>query len=201
MHEQWHIRHEGTLKMSNEEQGTLLTLDPDERSGRPARSSTSRAATSRHAEPAWAAMPVIDGAATAPAEATLSLEPLRVPITAMVQGTLRAEREVLERIETDLRAELERLRECRVREEAMGIGQTDLYRRAAEEWEAAGRQAALKASSANLLSATRELQAAVGEAGARFWRRTMLAAWLVALSGLGLIGGLCGVVWLALAQR
>jgi hypothetical protein len=188
--------------MSNEEQGTLLTLDPDARTGRPARSSTSRAATSHHAEPAWAAVPVTNGAASAPAEATLSLEPLRVPITAMVQGTLRAEREVLERIETDLGAELERLREWRVREEAMRVGQTDLYRRAAEEWEAAGKEAAaLKASSANLLSATRELQAAVGEADARFWRRTILAAWLVALSGLGLIGGLCGVVLLALAHR
>ncbi len=188
--------------MSNEEQGTLLTLDPDARTARTVRSGTSRAAATHRTEPARATDPAMEGAATAPAEATLSLEPLRVPITAMVQGTLRAEREVLERIGTDLRAELELLREWRVREEAMRADQTALYRRAAEEWEAAGRQAAaLQTSSVNLLSATQELQATIGDAGARFWRRALLAAWLVALTGLGLIGGLCGVVWLALAQH
>ena len=142
-----------------------------------------------------------DGA-TGPAEATLSLEPLRVPIAAMVQSTLCAEREVLERIGTDLRAELEHLREWRVREEAMRADQTALYRRAAEEWERAGRQAAaLQVSGAHLLSAIQELQAAARDSGAWFWRRAMLAAWLVALTGLGLIGGLCGAVWLALAQH
>jgi hypothetical protein len=120
----------------------------------------------------------------------------------MVQGTLRAEREVLERIGIDLRTELEHVREWRVREEAMRSDQTALYRRAAEEWEAAGARAvALQAGGAQLLAATRDLQATVRDAGARFWRRAMLAAWLVALPGLGLIGGLCGVVWLALTQH
>ena len=188
--------------MSNEEQGTLLTLDPDARTARPERSSAARAAATHDSEPARATDPVVDDAAAAPAEATLSLEPLRVPITAMVQGTLRAEREVLERIGTDLRAELERLREWRVREEAMRADQTALYRRAAEGWDGAGRQAAaLQLCASHLLSATQELQATVRDAGARFWRRAMLAAWLVALTGLGLIGGLCGVVWLALTQN
>ena len=80
--------------------------------------------------------------------------------------------------------------------------QTALYRRAAEEWAAAETQAAaLRASGAHLLSATQELQATVREAGGQFWRRAMLAAWLVALTGLGLIGGLCGVVWLALTPH
>jgi hypothetical protein len=182
--------------MGNEEQGMLLALDPDARTGRPMRGGAPRATAAPPTDPA------LDSAALAPAEATLSLEPLRLPITAMVQGTLRAERELLERIGADLRAEFERLREWREREEAMRADQTALYRRAAEEWEAAGAQAgALRVGGTHLLSVTQELQATVREAGPWFWRRAMLAAWLVALTGLGLIGGLCGVVWLALAQR
>ena len=181
--------------MGNEEQGTLLTLDPDARPGRQVRGGTARTSITPQTEQA----PAIDSVS---AEATLSLEPLRVPITAMVRSTLRDEREVLERIGTDLHTELEHLRVWREHENEVRVDQTALYRRAAEEWDGAGRQAAaLQASSANLVTATQALQATVVAAGARFWRRAMLAAWLVALTGLGLIGGLCGVVWLTLTHR
>jgi hypothetical protein len=181
--------------MGNEEQGMLLTLDPDARPGRQVRGGTARTST----PPQTDHVPATD---SVPAEATLSLEPLRVPIIAMVRSTLRDEREVLERLGTDLHTELEHLREWREHENEMRADQTALYRRAAEEWDAAGRQAtALQASSANLVAATHALQTTVVAAGARFWRRAMLAAWLVALTGLGLIGGLCGVVWLALTHR
>ena len=66
---------------------------------------------------------------------------------------------------------------------------------------AAEAAAALQAGIADVAAAARELRAAVEAAGARFWRRAMLAAWLVSLVGLGLVVGLCGVVWLALAHR
>ena len=181
--------------MGNEEQGMLLTLDPDAGPGRQVRGGTARTSITSQTEQAPATESV-------PAEATLSLEPLRVPITSMVRSTLRDEREVLERIGKDLRTELEHLRVWREHEGEMRADQTALYRRAAEEWNTAGRQAtALQASSADLVAATRTLQATVVAAGARFWRRAMLAAWLVALTGLGLIGGLCGVVWLTLTHR
>ena len=105
----------------------------------------------------------------------------------MVQGTLRAEREALERMGTELRAELGHLREWRVREEAMRADQTALYRRAAEEWRTAAESAgALHASNDELAGASRRsCEAVVDAAGARFWRRAMLAAWLVALVGTG----------------
>ena len=54
---------------------------------------------------------------------------------------------------------------------------------------------------ARLEGITQVLQAAVEAAIARFWRRAMVAASMLALVGMGLIAGLCGVVWLALTQR
>jgi hypothetical protein len=135
-------------------------------------------------------------------EATLSLEPLRLPITVMVQGTLRAERELLERLGTDVRDELEQLRAWRVREEAMRADQSALYARAVEEWDSAGTQAvALNEALARLEGITHVLHAAVEAAIVRVWHRAVLAAWLVALTGFGLIGSLCGVVWLALSRH
>jgi hypothetical protein len=38
------------------------------------------------------------------------------------------------------------------------------------------------------------------QAGIRFWRQALLAAGLVALTGLVLVLALCGVVWLALSH-
>jgi hypothetical protein len=136
------------------------------------------------------------------AEATLNLEPLRLPITTMVQSTLRAEREVLEQMSTDLRAELALLHEWHTREEALRVDQTTLYREAAEHWQAAGEHAAaLCANLDRLEGITAALHGAIEAAIARFWRRALLAAWLVALTGVFLLGGLCSVVWLALAHR
>jgi hypothetical protein len=185
--------------MSTEDQGTLLTLDPDVRPARGTRGGVGRGSNrlsdTTEPEPAH-------GDTLAPSEATLSLEPLRVPITAMVQGTLRAERELLERLGTDVRNELEHLRDWRTREEAMRAEQTTLYAGAVEAWDIAGtRAAALGESVARLDGITQVLQAAVEAAIVRVWHRAVLAAWLIALTGLGLIGGLCGVVWLALTQH
>jgi hypothetical protein len=140
--------------------------------------------------------------ATSAAEATLNLEPLRLPITTMVQGTLRAEREVLEQMSTDLRAELAFLHEWHTREEALRVDQTTLYRQAAEHWQAAGEHAAALCVHVDRLEGiTAVLHGAIEAAIARFWRRALLAAWLVALTGVFLLGGLCSVVWLALAHR
>jgi hypothetical protein len=123
-------------------------------------------------------------------------------IAAMVQGTLVAERQALERMAADLRAELVRLQEWQTRDQAMRTDQTALYRQAADYWQAAGEHAmSLCEGVVRLEGITQVLQAAVEAAIARFWRRAMLAAGLLALVGMGLIAGLCGVVWLALAQR
>jgi hypothetical protein len=120
----------------------------------------------------------------------------------MVQSTLRAEREILEQIATDLRAELALLHAWRTREEALRVKQTALYRQAAEHWQAAGEHAAALCEHMERLEGiTTVLHAAVEAAIARFWRRAMLAAWVVTLTGVGLVGGLCTVVWFALAHR
>ena len=132
----------------------------------------------------------------------MSLEPLRVPITAMVRSTLRDEREVLEPLG---RTSIPSSSTCGNGggSEARDADRPDgLYRRAAEEWESRGRQAtALQVSSANLVAAHKACRQPSLLPAPRFGRRAMLAAWLVALTGLGLIGGLCGVVWLALTHR
>ena len=188
--------------MAAEEQGAFAALDPDAPAGRAVRGGASRpvAAAKRSTQPR-----ADDQQATSPdeiAEAILSLEPLRLPIAAMVKGTLRAEREALERMGSDLHAELSGLREWRAREEAIQAEQTALYRRAAEEWRGAAEAAgALQVSIGYVATGAKELRGAVEAAGARFWRRAMLAAWLISLVGLGLVVGLCGVVWLALAHR
>jgi hypothetical protein len=156
----------------------------------------------------------LEGPATAPepmaqetpsagaAEATLSLEPLRAPITTMVQNTLVAEREALARMSEDLRNELDRLRDWQTREELLRADQTAQYRRAADEWHAVtGQATVLRASVDILASVTRELHSAVEVANARLWHRAMVAAAAVALVGLGLVVALCGVVWLALTTR
>src|SRR5689334_7041123 len=121
--------------MRTEEQGTLLTLDPD---ARPARVPRSRAGRSDSRGLDMAEPEAAEEGGVAPVEATLSLEPLRLPITAMVQGTLRAEREVLERLGTDVRDELEQWRAWKVREETMRADQSALYARAVEAWDRAG---------------------------------------------------------------
>ena len=188
--------------MAAEEQGAFAALDPDAPAGRAVRGGASRpvAAAKRSTQPR-----ADDQQATSPdeiAEAILSLEPLRLPIATMVQGTLRTEREALERMGADLHAELGGLREWRVREEATRAEQTALCSRAADEWRGAADTArALQGSVSDVTAAARELRGAVEAAGARFWRRAMLAAWLVSLAGLGLVAGLCGVVWLAVAHR
>jgi len=185
-----------------EEQGAFAALDPDAPAGRAGRGGASRTATAVKGPTQPRAEDQQAGQADGAAEATLSLEPLRLPIAAMVQGTLRAEREALERMGSDLHAELGGLREWRSREEAIRAEQTALYRQAADEWRgAAEAAAALQAGIDDVVSASQELRVAVEAAGARFWRRAMLAAWLVSLVGLGLVSGLCGVVWLALAHR
>jgi hypothetical protein len=180
--------------MSTEAGSAPVALDPD---------APARAGHSGTRQPEPVARSAQQSAAPGTvAEATLSLEPLRVPITAMVQGTLVAERQALERMALDLRAELSRLQEWQVREETMRTNQTALYRQAAESWRAAGEHAASLCESVTRLEGiTQVLQAAVEAAIARFWRRAMLAASLLALVGMGLVAGLCGVVWLALAQR
>jgi hypothetical protein len=146
--------------------------------------------------------PARNGGSPQLAEATLSLEPLRVPITAMVQGTLIAEREALARMAGDLQAALERLQGWLEREEAMRADQTALYRRAAEEWVGAGDHAAgMRTSTEALTHATSELRTTIETATARFWRRALVAAWVISLAGLGLVVALCAVVWLALNHR
>jgi hypothetical protein len=185
--------------MTAEEQGPLPAVDPDARPARAARAGTGRG-TARGAEAEEAQPEAAAGAA--PAEATLSLEPLRLPLTAMVRDSLRAERTVLERLGADLRAELERLHEWRVREEAMRADQTALYRQAAEHWRAAGAQAAgLNEAMDRVGGAARTLHAVVEAAIGRMWRRALVAAVLVGAVGLSLIAALCGVVWLALTQH
>lgn len=188
--------------MSNEEQGTLAALDPDAPAGRGGRPGTSRIAAARGTTQGQANDERQGGMAVPTAEATLSLEPLRVPIATMVQGSLRVERDALERMSTDLRAELVLLHDWRTREEAMRVDQTALYRNAAEHWQAAGGHAVALCEHVDRLEGiTKALHAAVEAAIIRFWRRAMLVAWMVALTGLGLLGGLCGVVWLALVHR
>jgi hypothetical protein len=185
--------------MSKNEPGTLLTLDPDARPARVTRGGLARGST-REAE--TTELEAARSGGVGPAEATLSLEPLRVPLAAMVRGTLSAEREVLERLGTEIHVELEQMREWRTREEAMRADQAALHVRAVEAWDIAGtRTAALNESMARLEGITQVLHAAVEAAIVRIWHRAVLAAWLVALTGLGLIGGLCGVVWLALSQH
>jgi hypothetical protein len=187
--------------MSTEDGSSLVALDPDV--ARTPRSGTGRGAGTQQRDlgPATRPVPDQDGPHGV-AEATLNLEPLRVPIAAMVQGTLITERQTLERMATDLHAELVRLQEWQVRDQAMRTDQTALYRQAAEYWQAAGERAmSLCEGVARLEGITQVLQAAVEAAIARFWRRAMLAASMLALVGMGLIAGLCGVVWLALTQR
>jgi hypothetical protein len=188
--------------MSSEDGGRLTAPDPDVAPARTTRNGAGRGTRQDEAAPAAVPPPRTDATPRELAEATLNLEPLRVPIAAMVQGSLAAEREALERMGADLRAELARLRGWQAREEAMRTDQTALYRHAAEHWQAAGDHAhALCAAVVRLEGITQVLQAAVEAAIARFWRRAMAAAGLVALVGLGLIAGLCGVVWLAITQR
>jgi hypothetical protein len=185
--------------MSSEEQGFLLTLDPDGPSGRPTRSRSARVAVPQAPESAPA---VHDPAVANPAEATLNLEPLRLPITAIVRTTLVAERAALQQLGDELRAELAHLHDWRIREEAMRADQTALYRDAANAWEAAGDQAtALGESARRLAESTHSLHVAIDRAIGRFWRRILLAGGVLALVGLALVAGLCGVVWLALANR
>ena len=135
----------------------------------------------------------------ADAEATLNLEPLRLPIAAMVQATLRTEREAIERWDWNC-AELALLQDWRIREEAMRVDQTALYRHAAEHWKDAGNQADAPRRAPPTSMALRRCCRQRSRPLGRFWRRALLAAWMVALTGFGLIGGLCGVVWLALAS-
>jgi hypothetical protein len=183
--------------MEREGQRTLVAINPDMPGSRAA-SSGIRATSLRSIE-APAGSPPDQPVA---AEATLSLEPLRVPIAAIVQSTLVAEREALERMSADLRVELDRLREWRVREETLRVDQTALYRQAAEHWEAAiNRAQALCEATGRLEGVTYVLQAAVEAAVVRFWQRALLAAWVLSFVGLGLVAGLCGVVWLALAHH
>ena len=185
--------------MSAEEQGTLLAFDPDAPPARTGRASAGRGGHGRTGDLASVPESGRNGASPHPAEATLNLEPLRVPIATMVQGTLIAEREVLARMAGDLQAALERMQGWLEREEAMRADQTALYRRAAEEWTGAGDQAAgMRTSTEALTHATSELRKAVEAANARFWRRALVAAWVVSLAGLGLVVALCAVVWLAL---
>jgi hypothetical protein len=102
----------------------------------------------------------------------------------------------------DLQAALERVQGWLEREEAMRADQTALYRRAAEEWTGAGDQAAeLRTSTEALTRATGAVRTAVETATAQFWRRALVAAWVVSLAGLGLVVALCAVVWLALNHR
>jgi hypothetical protein len=184
--------------MTTEDGGTLVALDPDATPARTPRSGTGHGVSTQQGDPNPATRPVQGNAAPREAaEATLNLEPLRVPIAAMVQRTLVAERQVLEGMAADLHAELVRLQEWQARDEAMRTDQTALYRQAADYWQAAGDHAmTLCEGVARLEGITQVLQAAVEAAISRFWRRAMLA-----LVGMGLIAGLCGVVWLALAQR
>lgn len=187
--------------MTTEKGSALVALDPDATPARTPRGGTGNDTSTPQVNPSAAAGPAQDN--TTPrevAEATLNLEPLRIPIAAMVQGTLVTERQALDRMAADLRAELDRLQEWQARDQAMRTDQTALYRQAAEYWQAAGEHAmSLCEGVARLEGITQVLQAAVEAAIARFWRRAMLAASLLALVGLGLITGLCGVVWLALA--
>jgi hypothetical protein len=188
--------------MGNEEQGTLMALDPDAPAGRSVPARMPRLPTARGTSHGRTGDELPVSLAAPVAEATLNLEPLRLPITTMVQGTLRAEREVLEQLSTDLRTELALLHEWHTREEALRGDQTDLYLQAAEHWHAAGEHAvALRANLDRLEGITAALHGAIEAAIARFWRRALLAAWLVALTGVFLLGGLCGVVWLALMHR
>jgi hypothetical protein len=185
--------------MSTEDGSAMVALDPDAMPARPPRGGTGQGAGTRPADPSPA--PDKEGPHGG-AEATLNLEPLRVPIADMVQGTLVAERQALERMAVDLRAELVRLQEWQTRDQAMRTDQTALYRQAAEYWQAAGERAmSLCEGVARLEGITQVLQAAVEAAIARFWRRAMVAAGMLSLVGMGLIAGLCGVVWLALRQR
>ena len=188
--------------MSAEEQGTLLAVDPDAPPARTGRNNPGRGAHARNGDLASMPESPRNSASLHPAEATLNLEPLRVPIATMVQGTLIAEREALARMAGDLHATLERLQAWLEREEAMRADQTALYRRAAEEWVGAGDHAAgMRTSTEALTHATSELRTAVAAAGGRFWRRALVAAWVVSLAGLGLVVALCAVVWLALNHR
>lgn len=189
--------------MSTDDADALIAPDPVAPPARATRGGTGRNTSTRQDDaPRAAATPPSDAAPGEVAEATLSLEPLRLPIAAMVQGSLAAERETLERMSADLRAELAQLRAWQTREEAMRTDQTALYRYAAEHWQAAGDHAlSLCELLTRLEGITQVLQAAVEAAIARFQHRATLAAGLLALVGMGLIAGLCGVVWLALAQR
>jgi hypothetical protein len=188
--------------MSTDDGSTLVALDPDAAPAHRARGGTGRGDAAQGLRNMPTVQTTDDAAPREVAEATLNLEPLRAPITVMVQETLIAERQVVETLAADLRVELTRLHEWQVRQEAMRADQTALYRQAAEYWQAAGEHAmSLCNGMARLEGITQVLQAAVEAAIASFWRRAMLAASLLALVGLGLIAGLCGVVWLALAQR
>ena len=176
--------------MSAEQQGTLVPLDPDTPSGRAQRAMSGRAGPSRTS--------VGQGAA----EATLSLEPLRVPIAAMVQGAVVAERELLEQVTGELGTAVEQLKEIQAREEAMRVDQTALYRQAAQRWQAASDAAVtLHARLDELIAQTQALSGIVEAASTRFWRRAMVAAWILSLAGLAMVASLCGVVWLALTQH
>ena len=187
--------------MSTDEQGALVALDPDAPAGRSGRSSSTRLAP-RGPVQGRASDDLKAGMLIADAEATLNLEPLRLPIAAMVQATLRTEREAIERMGLELRSELALLHDWRMREEAMRVDQTALYHDAAEQWKDAGDHAvALCRQLDRLEGIAQVLHAAIEAAINRFWGRALLAAWFVALTGFGVVGGLCGVVWLALAQR
>lgn len=183
--------------MEREGQRTLVAINPD-MTGSHAAPSGARATPARSVEAPAGTTPDQRGAA----EAILSLEPLRAPIAAIMQSTLVAEREALERMSADLRTELDRMREWRVREEALRVDQMALYRQAAEHWEEASNRArAVCEATGRLEGVTQILQAAVEAAVVRFWQRALLAAWVLSFVGLGLVAGLCGVVWLALAHR
>ena len=137
-----------------------------------------------------------------PAEATLNLEPLRLPITTMVAGTLRAERQVLEQmgtgpVRTEAGTSCQRLASTRRHMQRADCPVSA----SSQEWQAATAQTTVLHSV--------PLEPCRGGAGGdqgqgpgertHFWRRAMLAAWLVALYRLGPgAGGLCGMVWLAL---
>ena len=176
--------------MTAEQQGTLLPLDPDAPTGRTQKGPAGRAAASRAS------------IGQSAAEATLSLEPLRVPITAMMQNAVVAERELLEQVTGDLTSAVEEMKETQSREAAMRVDQTALYRQAAQQWQAASDSAAiLHARLDELIAQTHALTATVEAASTRFWRRAMVAAWILTLAGLGLVASLCSVVWLALTQR
>ena len=188
--------------MSTEELGMPMPLDPDAPAGRAARNGAGRRPNPRTTPEERVEELPPARVAGHPAEATLNLEPFRAPLVAMLEQSMRNQRAILERINTDLEDSIAWLREWQERMDAKMNNLTTICQRVAEQWVVVEAKAnALIETMSRIEGYTRALEAVVKDAESRVWRRAVRAEALVGAVGLGLIIALCGVVWLALTHH